>query len=267
MTRDTVQQNIAVYEGETARATWSADPGLYAGEEVVLSRHFPPPPAKLLDLGCGAGRTTAALEKMGYDVDAIDLSADLVDEARRRVTRTRVEQMDARQLTFADAAFDAVLFSFNGLDCLHPESERQRVLAEVYRVLRPGGVFYYSGHNGLAAWMPRPGDSIAKTLRRDRALLAAQRRRPFSERSRYLAHPNGDQVEVLYAALPYRHEQELERAGLELVAVYGSRSYRKGPHHLDVTPDGESIAHRVLRQLRIALLCPHLHYVARRPER
>lgn len=266
MTRDTVQQNISVYEGDVARAAWSVDTGLYEGEKIVLERHFPPPPARILDLGCGAGRTTAALEAMGYDVVAIDLSADLVDEARRRVQHTRVEQMDARYLDFLDAEFDAVLFSFNGLDCVHPEVERQRVLAEVRRVLRPGGVFYYSGHNGVATFLPRPGDSLLKTLRRDRALLAAQRR-PFTERSRYLAHPSGDGVEILYAALPPRHAHGLQQAGLELVAVYGSRSYRKGPHFVDEIAADEGIAKRALRNLRLALMCPHLHYVARRPER
>lgn len=263
MTRDIVRENQNSYAGSQARKDWSADHDLYELEIEIIERHFPAPPAKVIDLGCGAGRTTLGLEARGYDVDAIDLSADLVDEACGRVQNARVQLMDARELGFADASFDAALFSFNGLDCVHPHRERLRVLQSIHRVLRPHGIFYYSGHNGLAAWGPRPGDSLRKLIKRDRDMLLAQRR-PFEERSRYLAYPEqGGGTQVLYSALPHTHLRELRAAGFRPVAVYGSRRYRHGPHFVDLETTGLRHAAHLAR---ISLLCPHIHYVAVRDD-
>lgn len=265
MTGDIVDLNQQSYQGANAVREWTASTALFPVEAELISRHFPAPPAHLLDIGCGAGRTTLSLEERGYEVEAIDLSEDLVREARNRLKRSRVQVMDARSLSFESQTFDAVLFSFNGLDCLHPTSERLQVLREIHRVLRPGAVFYYSGHNGIAAWFPRPGDSAGKLTRRTRAMLAAQRWTRFSERSKYLAYPGTGGVQVLYSGIPHMHRADLERSGFELHAVYGSRSYRKGPHLLEEAPSNG--VRSLLRTGRLVLTCPHLHYIAVRRER
>ncbi|HLL23376.1 MAG TPA: class I SAM-dependent methyltransferase, partial [Kofleriaceae bacterium] len=192
----------------------------------------------------------------------LDLSSDLVEEARHRLVRTPVHLMDARELTFPDASFDAVLFSFNGLDCVYPSRERQRVLREVHRVLKPGGMFYYSGHNLIGAWTPRPGDDVGKLFRRNRDLLRAQRR-PFGERDRYLAYPDATGSQILYSALPHVHLRELRDAHLSPTAVYGSRSYRKGPHYLDRGQVTRGVAWAAYLA-KLALTCPHVHYVAQK---
>jgi len=264
MTRDIARDNIDSYVGAQARKEWTADGDLYPVEVEIIERHFPHPPSRVLDMGCGAGRTTIGLEQRGFEVEALDLSEDLVDEARKRLQHTRVHLMDARELEFADASFDAVLFSFNGLDCVYPSIERRRVLEEVHRVLRPGGIFYYSGHNLIAAWTPRPDDSPSRLFRRNKELLLAQRR-PFRERARYLAYPDTSGSQILYSALPHIHLRELRDVRLEPVAVYGSRSYRRGPHFLDVgaVPHGVSLAF-IAHLAKLAMTCPHMHYVAQK---
>ncbi len=265
MTQDISRENIGSYLGAQARKDWSTDVDFYPVEADIIARHFPPAPTRVLDMGCGAGRTTLGLESRGYDVEALDLSEDLVDEARKRVGRTPIHLMDARQLDFADASFDAVLFSFNGLDCVYPSSERQRVLAEVHRVLRPGGVFYYSGHNAIAAWTPRPGDSLKKLMRRNKAMLLAQTR-TFRERDRYLAYPDASGGQILYSALPHVHVRELRAVQLVPRAVYGSRSYRRGPHFLQSGEIGQRSSLSLLAHVgKLALTCPHMHYVATKP--
>ncbi len=261
MTADILRENIDRYLGADARKDWVVDNDLYGSELGIIARHFPPAPAKILDLGCGGGRSTIGLEARGYDVDAIDLAQDLVEEAQKRVVKSRVQHMDARDLAFEDSSFDAALFSFNGLDCVHPSQERLRVLAEVHRVLKPGGVFYYSGHNGLAAWAPRPGDTLRKTIRRNRDLLLAQRR-SFTERTRYLAYPERSGSQVLYSALPPVHFREQRETGFLPLAMYASRSYRQGITD-SITDEPASWRH-VGRLARLALTCPHLHYVAQK---
>jgi len=264
VSRDTLRGNIGSYLGDQARRDWGAGNGLFPAETVIIERHFPRAPARILDLGCGGGRTTLALEARGYDVEAIDLSEDLVDEARRHVRRAHVQLMDARTLAFPDAAFDVVLFSFNGLDCVHPSRERKRVLDEVHRVLRPGGLFYYSGHNGLGAWYPRRGDSLGKFYRRNREMLLAQRA-AFEEHGSYLAYPDVGGAQILYSALPHHHLRELREHGFAPSAVYGSRSYRTGPDLLDNAIEDSREWVTLVRLARLSVLCPHLHYLAHKP--
>jgi SAM-dependent methyltransferase len=264
MTKDIVRENLDSYLGTEARKEWTADADLYPVEQAIIERHFPPAPANILDIGCGAGRTTIGLESRGYNVEAIDLSADLTDEAQKRVRKSRVQLMDARRLDFPSQSFDAVLFSFNGFDCLHPAIERAPVLEHVLRVLRPGGLFYYSGHNGVGAWAPRPGDTLPKVLKRNKGLLLAQRRQ-FKERGRYLVYPDPHGGQVLYSALPHVHLRELRDAGFAPLAVYGSRNYRSGPHYLEngTIVEGWTAA-LAAHVARLSLSCPHLHYVARK---
>jgi SAM-dependent methyltransferase len=156
------------------------------------------------------------------------------------------------------------LFSFNGLDCIHPSAERLRALAEIQRVLRPGGVVYYSGHNAVAAWTPRPGDSVGALYRRTKRMLLAQRR-SFRERGRYLAYPESNGTQILYSALPHVHLAEQRRVGLVPCAVYGSRSYRRGPHFLEGATIERSLTFAAYLA-KLVVSCPHLHYVAQKPQ-
>ncbi len=122
---------------------------LRAGEEHVI-REYMPSGSDILDLGCGAGRTTTFIHEKGCDVVGVDISGPLVDQARKNFPGIDFRVMDARKLGFKDGSFDAVFFSFNGIDNLASLSERRRAMSEIKRVLRPGGFFIYSSHNSLA---------------------------------------------------------------------------------------------------------------------
>lgn len=82
---------------------------------------------------------------------AIDLSAGMIQTARARHPQLGFCQMDATTLAFAASEFDAALFSYNGIDYIYPAADRARCLAEVCRVLRPGGVLIFSTHNVIGA--------------------------------------------------------------------------------------------------------------------
>jgi ubiquinone/menaquinone biosynthesis C-methylase UbiE len=99
------------------------------------------PGAELLDVPCGFGRHSIPLGRAGYRVTGVDRSAALLDEARRRTGHERwpkLVQADYRELPFADASFDGALNLFSSLGYLSAE-EDTHVLAEIGRVLRPGG--------------------------------------------------------------------------------------------------------------------------------
>jgi ubiquinone/menaquinone biosynthesis C-methylase UbiE len=96
---------------------------------------------ELLDAPCGYGRHSIPLARSGYRVTGVDRSAALLDEARRRTGHERwpkLVQADYRELPFADASFDGALNLFSSLGYLSAE-EDTHVLAEIGRVLRPGG--------------------------------------------------------------------------------------------------------------------------------
>jgi SAM-dependent methyltransferase len=99
------------------------------------------PGQELLDVPCGFGRHAIPLAGAGYRVTAVDRSAVLLDEARRRAGNERwpkFVQADYRDLPFRDESFDAAVNLFTSLGYLGDEGDA-RVLAEIRRVLRPGG--------------------------------------------------------------------------------------------------------------------------------
>lgn len=131
-----------------------SDKGLWKAEEKLIQRYFPKE-GDVLDIGCGAGRTSIALTQIGYRVIGIDLSARMVKEAKLQRDRLGLmidfQHMDARTLDFADQSFNCALFSFNGIDDVPGNKGKIEVLREVFRVLRPGAPFIFSAHR---IWEP-----------------------------------------------------------------------------------------------------------------
>lgn len=101
------------------------------------------PTSRVLELGCGPGhfwRETRDLRPRGWRVVCTDLSPGMVAEAGRELSGEAglsFATVDAQALPFPDSSFDLVLANF----MLYHVPDRPRALAEVRRVLRPGGLF------------------------------------------------------------------------------------------------------------------------------
>jgi len=90
------------------------------------------------DLGCGTGQLTATVAPYVQRVVAIDSSADMLDAARQRLagmTNVDLRQGELEALPVGNAELDAAMMSL----VLHYSPDPARALAEVARVLRPGG--------------------------------------------------------------------------------------------------------------------------------
>ena len=126
---------------------------LFPSEAAIFSKYLVEP-MDVLDLGCGTGRTARPLADMGHRVTGVDVAPLMVERARQMHLDIEFSVMDATRLRFCDAMFGCVIFSFNGLDCLYPVSERLRALREIRRVLRSGGLLIYSSHKieSLLSW-------------------------------------------------------------------------------------------------------------------
>jgi SAM-dependent methyltransferase len=99
---------------------------------------------RTLDLCCGFARHTLLLREQGVDVFGLDLSEDLLAAARtlpdaERLLAGRIVRGDARELPFASASFASLVNLFSSFGYFG-ELGDERVLAEIGRVLRPGGL-------------------------------------------------------------------------------------------------------------------------------
>lgn len=135
--------------------TQNWDPKAYARDGAfvhqlaggVVEWLAPQPGECILDLGCGDGQLTARLAAAGVEVHGVDASAAMVAAARARGVNAR--EGSAESLPCADASFDAVFSNA----ALHWVRGQDAMMAEVHRVLRPGGRFVaeMGGHGNIAA--------------------------------------------------------------------------------------------------------------------
>jgi ubiquinone/menaquinone biosynthesis C-methylase UbiE len=105
----------------------------------TLARRFaaavPGTELRILDVGCGTGRSRRIYLDRSARYAGIDLSLGALRLARRRFADSSWLQADALRLPFRDGSFDVVAFS----SVLHHVGDRRTALAEAFRVLRPGG--------------------------------------------------------------------------------------------------------------------------------
>ncbi len=105
------------------------------------------PGESILDLGCGDGQLTLRIASTGARVVGVDASPEMLAKARSR--GIDAHEGNAESLPFADHSFDAVFSNA----VLHWVRDQDAMMAEVRRVLKPGGRFVaeMAGHGNIAA--------------------------------------------------------------------------------------------------------------------
>jgi len=139
--------NLGIYRAPEIVAHYAGLSYLTAAERLLFETHIKPG-AALLDLGVGGGRTTPYLSSVASTYVGVDYSEEMVRVCRTKYPLLQFEVADASDLSaFASGSFDAIVFSFNGIDYLVPDEKRHQCLRECHRLLKPGGTLIFSSHN------------------------------------------------------------------------------------------------------------------------
>jgi SAM-dependent methyltransferase len=119
----------------------SAHPGGFSATVAQLREHPIEPGSRILEVGCGTGRTACYLAKLGYEVTALDLREDMLHKARQRASNEAAAvsfvQGSIEELPLPDGRYDVVM-----AESVTIFADVSAALREYMRVLRPGGKLY-----------------------------------------------------------------------------------------------------------------------------
>jgi SAM-dependent methyltransferase len=186
------------------------------------------PGARVLDLGCGFGRHSVSLALRGHHVTGLDLSRPLLHIARGLAKECGVDvtwiERDMRELHDLES-FDACVSLYTVFGYFDDDSN-EKVLHDVFQVLRPGGLFLLDVSNPLALvprWPLRTFSESATGVRLETADYDGITGRVRSRRT--LIRPGGARIDLpesdvrLYP--PYELARLLRAAGFAIEQSYG----------------------------------------------
>jgi SAM-dependent methyltransferase len=193
----------------------------YLRTRELLSRHLPPAPATVLDVGGGAGVYALPLAKEGYAVylvDPVPLHVEQATAASENQPETPLagaEVGDARSLSQASETVDAVLL-FGPLYHLTSREDRLRAFHEARRVVRPGGVVMAAAISRFASTI----DGLFNNLLADEEFEAIVER-DLSEGQHRNPGERAGWFTTAYFHRPAELREEAEQAGLVVEGLFG----------------------------------------------
>jgi SAM-dependent methyltransferase len=261
----------AYYELGQERARLDGGVGVleFARTIEIVSRHLPPAPCVVADIGGGPGRYTAWLGELGHTVEHRDLVPLHVEQtlaATAHLDRVHSAAGDALALDLGDDSVDAVLL-LGPLYHLHRRSDRLQALGEAGRIVRPGGPVFVAA---ISRWAPRIHGVLFEQLYRRHPGLVEEL--DHVERTGQL-RPIFDGSFTGYTHRPRQLAAEVRAAGLEvldLVSVEGPAALLADlTERLNDPLDANIVratAAGLERVPEVMGFGPHLIATARRPE-
>lgn len=170
---------------------------------------FLPAGALVVEPGVGTGAIALPLRERGFDVVGFDLASEMLSRAHARLGN-RVGLADVQDLPVATASIEAVVTVW----ILHLVAQPERLVAEIARILRPGGVWCAIGADETCD----PDDIVPIKVELDRAL---GRHRDAPDRVRAWSEPHG--FAELHRGFTTRWEHR--QSPMELVAAIEARTW------------------------------------------
>jgi SAM-dependent methyltransferase len=114
-----------------------------------------PAGARLLDLGCGGGQDAGDLHQRGYRIVGVDRTGALLSAGRYRHCLLPLVRADLRQLPFQAMSFDGL---WAAASLMHlPKPAARRILTDLCRLVRPGGLFAATVTQGMKSCLVTDG--------------------------------------------------------------------------------------------------------------
>jgi len=104
---------------------------------------------KIADLGCGTGRVTTHLEKVGYHITAIDPNEEAIQYAKSKVTSEKVTWLVGDSSNLQTNTYESVVMTANVAQVFLTDESWRNVISDIYRALVPGGHFIFDTRNPL----------------------------------------------------------------------------------------------------------------------
>ncbi len=122
-------------------------------EEKILFDMYFDHVGRILDIGCGADRTSFYLATLGNSITGIDITPALIELAQERLEKEPAsivfEVKDANTLEYPPDSFDGVIFSYNGIGHIPRRAGKLHLLKQIHGILKPHGCFFFTAHNSL----------------------------------------------------------------------------------------------------------------------
>lgn len=189
----------ARYYVQTAKEDWSEEDFRASGRQTVaeqilndmtnICQGMDPKQMRVLEIGCGAGRVTSALADVFGEVHAVDVSGEMVEQARhtlRRQLNARVHQNNGMDLSVLPAGLMSD-FAFSSIVFQHIPSYEviESYVREAGRVLKPGRLFKLQVQGGTGMDPTKPDDTWEGVPFSDEQACAMAERCGFEPRHRH----------------------------------------------------------------------------------
>ena len=158
-TTQLVLQTIDAYERSAKKCMVRWDKRRHRRPPLLVEwLQYLPAGASLLDLGCGGGQDAGDLDRRGYHVVGADRTSALLSAGRRRYPSLPLVRADLRDLPFQAMSFDGL---WAAASLMHfPKPDARRILADLYKLVRPGGLLAATVTYGVTSrlvtdgWVP-----------------------------------------------------------------------------------------------------------------